>query len=509
MRFLDKWRAPRAVVAVAGGLAIAAASLTVAAPAATAATVSGPTSAAVNTTVTYTVSGVSEGNYELIQGDPTNGTVWAQQQAGFGASNVYLTFTTPGYATQLPLQVFYTADNSVYSTVGNPITLTVGTNGTTTTISAPNEAKIGTAVQITVTVSSAGGSSYSPPGTVVVRDANGATVQTMGLTPGPGPGQSYAYWRWTPKTAGTFYFVATYQPASGAQATGSTSAQDAIIATPSGNSISLTAPPTMAVGSPVTLTATVFPTTVQGTVGFTLNGSPISAAVPIVNGIATFQWTPNVAGQVTLGASYTTNQGGSGSTTDVVTIAATPAQNDAITLVQPGWGPWAANGSYPMGNGSTFTFQASTLSGAPVTLGITGPCTVSGLTLTVNAGSGQCNMTAASPGGNGYGAVTYGYTIALVPGIQTADISAPPSGRFKVGRVLVLESPGQTDTNAGQNIRWKIKKKGRSNCKLLYPDNGSVTLRIQKKGECTVIGSAPGVAGQWQPFKTARKYRGR
>ena len=106
-------------------------------------------------------------------------------------------------------------------------------------------------------------------------------------------------------------------------------------------------------------------------------------------------------------------------------------------------------------------------------------------------------MKASSAGGNGYAPVTYGYTIKLVPGTQVATLSAPPSGRYKVGRVLVLESPGQQDTNAGQNITWKLKKAGKKNCQLLYPNNGSVTLRIKSKGTCTVLGTAPGVAGQW------------
>ncbi len=329
----------------------------------------------------------------------------------------------------------------------------------------------------------------------------------MGLTPGPGTGQSYAYYSWTPTAPGQYIVQATYQP-SGGNAAGSTSAQDIIQATPSGGTISLKAPGTMTQGVPVTLTASVAPSNVQGTVGFTLNGNPISAAIPITNGTATFQWTPNVVGQVTLGASYTTNQGGSGSTTDVVNIVAGPSQTDSITLVQPGWGPWAPNGSYTLGNGSNFTFQATSLSGAPVTLSETGPCQVGGLTINVPTGSGVCNLQASSPGGNGYAPVTFGYTVNLIPGVQVANIAAPPSGRFKVGRVLVLESPGQADTNAGQNIGWKVLKKGggRKHCKLLYPDNGSVTLRIASKGSCTVVGKAPGVAGQWQPFKTARNY---
>ena len=81
-----------------------------------------------------------------------------------------------------------------------------------------------------------------------------------------------------------------------------------------------------------------------------------------------------MAGQITLGANYTTNAGGPGSTTDVVTISEAPAQNDDC------WSSRAGAGTQQFlsdGNGSNFAFQASTLS-APVTLAITGPCSISG-----------------------------------------------------------------------------------------------------------------------------------
>ena len=508
-------RAPRAILAAASGLAVAAASLTVAAPAAQAAAqVNGFVNGVVGVTQSITVSGISmnlvgQSTCDML---PTiNGVVqtvvtgpWTMVGSS-GQATFQWRPTTTGAAT-FTLSNCSPTDGSSF----NPGARTVSAVSTSTTISAPNTAQVGTAVQITVTVQSASPSGYQPTGSVVVKDANGATIQTMGLTPGPGNGQSYAYYRWTPTAPGQYIISATYQP-SGSNATSSTSAQDIIQATPSGSTISLKAPGTLTQGVPVTLIANVVPASVQGTVGFTLNGNPISAAIPIVNGQSTFQWTPTVTGQVTLGASYTTNQGGSGSTTDVVNIVAGPAQSDKITLVQPGWGPWMPNNSYTLGNGSSFAFQASTLSGAPVTLSETGPCQVSGLTITVPVGSGVCNLQASSPGGSGYAPITFGYTVNLIPGVQTADVAAPPSGRFKVGRVLVLESPGQTDTNAGQNIRWNVLKKGggRKHCKLLYPDNGSVTLRIASKGSCTVVGRAPGVAGQWQPFRTARNYTGR
>ncbi len=495
----------RRTIGVLASLTLATGAIAIASPAAYAVgTLTGPTSANVSQLVTYIFSSPPAGN--LVLQDAT-GQGYAYQTAGLGDPNAYFAFTTSNYSQTLTLVIADQNSGAVVST--NSVTLTIGgVVATTTTINAPNTATLGQPITITATVTSAGGSQYNPPGQVRITDANNATITTMGLTNGPGAGQSYAYFRWTPQTAGTYIFIATYVPSSGSLATASTSVQDAVIATPSGNTISISAPPTLSLGTPVTLVATVYPSSVQGSVGFTVNGSPISASIPISNGSAAFTWTPNVGGKITLGASYTTNTGGSGSTSQVITVNA-PSATDVITLVQPSWGAWANGGSYNMGNGSNFAFQANTLSGAPVSLTETGPCQVSGLTLSVNSGSGACNMKASTPGGNGYAGVTYSYNINLVPGIPTAKISAPPSGGFKVGRVLVLESPNATDTDAGQNITWKIKKGGKKYCALLYPNSGAVTLKVKGKGTCTAIGSAPGVAGQWQPFTTARNYTGR
>jgi hypothetical protein len=437
----------------------------------------------------------------------TNGTVSnapAVNPASDGSATIYWTPMQPGQITQ-----------ATVNTVCGPIALggaIIAKANTTTTVVAPNTAVVGQSTRIQVNVQSQSPSSTPPTGTITVTNANGAPYSqgtNMGLTAGPGNGQSYAYFWWTPPAAGTYYFQAQYNGDSNTN--GSTmSPLDTLIATPSGGTISINAPSTMTQGQSVTLTATVFPAGTQGSVGFTINGAPISASIPInAQGQASFVWPPNVVGQVTLGANYTTNQGGSGSTSELITIIAGPVQQDVITLVQPGWGPWNPNGTYTLGNGSSFAFQASSLSGAAVTLSETGPCQINGLTITVPVGSGQCNLQAATNGGNGYGPVKTGYTVNLIPGIQQATLNAPPSGSFKVGRVIVLESPSQQNTSAGQNISWSVKKGGKAICKLLYQNDGSVTLRIAKRGTCTVVGSAAAVPGQWQPFQTARNYTGR
>ncbi len=384
---------------------------------------------------------------------------------------------------------------------------TVGQTGTFTTISAPNTAQVGVATKITVTVQSNSPSSYTPTGTVTVKDGQGNVIQKMGLTPtAPSSGQSYAYWWFTAPSSGNYVFQATYSGDSNAQA-GSPSPQDIMYASPSGNTITLAAPGTATVGVPVTLTATFVPANIQGSVGFTVNGQPISASVPIVNGSASFVWNPTAAGTVTVGASYTTNGGASGSTSDKVNVVAGPAQNDVITLTQPGFGTWSPNGTYTLPNGSSTTMTATTLSGAPVTLSETGPCSVNGLTITVPVGNGQCNIQAKSPGGHGYGPVTYGYTVNAGIGQQTAILAAPPSGHINKGRTLILETPDQVDTNAGQNISWAITKGKGKVCKLVYPSSGAVNLKMVGKGSCTVRGTAPGVPNQWAPYTVVRTYK--
>lgn len=376
---------------------------------------------------------------------------------------------------------------------------------TTTIISTPNTAPLNQAVRVNITVQSASPSTYTPTGQVVVRNANGAVLSTMGLTPGPGVGQSFAYYWWTPTQAGTYFFVATYNGDSNAVT--SVSPQDTVIATPSGNTISLSAPGTMTQGVPVQLTATVFPSGTQGSVGFTLNGQPISASVPLnAQGQASITWTPTTAGQITLGANYMTNQGGSGSTSERVNVVAGAAAKDTITLVQPGVGPWNPNGVYTLPNGTTLTFQATTQSGAPVTLSETGPCQVSGLTLIVDVGSGQCNLVASSPGGPGFAANQQGYTVLASLGTQVLTFQPQASGRVNRGRNIRLEANGGSDTSAGQTVNWRAINSG-GVCRVTFPSNGSVIVRTTGAGTCQIRGIAQAVPGQWNRMVVNFTYR--
>jgi hypothetical protein len=163
---------------------------------------------------------------------------------------------------------------------------------------------------------------------------------------------------------------------------------------------------------------------------------------------------------------------------------------------------------YTLGNGTTFTFQASTLSGAAVVLKNSGACTNTGLTLTIPVGSGTCNLVATSPGGAGYAAVSQGYQVLMVPGQQTANLAAPNSGRFSVGRTVRLQNPSQGRTNAGQTITWRVTS-GSNRCRITYPSSGAVNVQLRRAGQCTVVATAPAVARQWAAFRLQRTYTAR
>ena len=423
---------------------------------------------------------------------------WAPQQAG---------------ATTLSLQTNGGASTGVIGTA------TVAQTATTTIVSAPNTAVVGQPTVINVLVTSAGASTYVPTGQVRLNTGFGVNISQMALTPsiingtvnpqapaGATANSSYAFIRSTPPNEGAFTFQAQYL--GDANASQSTSQVDSMLATPTGGTIALHAPNAAIVGVPVALSANIFPANTAGSAGFTLNGSPISASVPFVNGVANFTWTPTAAGNFTLGVNYMTNDGRSGNTSQALVVAAGPVQTDVITLVQPGFGAWSPNGVYTLGNGTTFTFQTSTLSGAAVTLSDTGPCNLTGNTFTVDVGAGQCNLIASSPGGPGFAPVKVGYTILAVPGTQTARLAAPATGSaFQRGRTVRLENPAQGQTNAGQTIQWRVQPNSRNICRLRFPANGAVNVQLQRPGNCNLRATAPGVANAWNAFNLALRYR--
>jgi hypothetical protein len=277
--------------------------------------------------------------------------------------------------------------------------------------------------------------------------------------------------------------------------------------TNTGVNVFLQNPPQMYAGAAGTITAVVSISPPSGSATFTVNGSVIGSNIPVQsNGQVSTTWTPPAAGNYTVAVSWTGNNGVTGSAQETISVASGPTGPDVITVTPAGSGSWSPNVPYPFTNGSSVTINASSASGAPVTLTESGPCGFVNNVVTATQGSGQCLINASSPGGNNLGPASATYILSLQPGVQAPTLNPPPSGRYNSGKTITLEGPGNAATNAGNSIRWKVTS-GASSCKLQFRNNGAVKLRFASKGKCNVRGIAPAVSGQWSKMRLIRHYR--
>jgi len=120
--------------------------------------------------------------------------------------------------------------------------------------------------------------------------------------------------------------------------------------------------------------------------------------------------------------------------------------------------------------------------------------------VTALTGSGQCVMTGTTPGGGSLVPGSYTYTIDLVPADQQPNATLPSRKRMRVGQRLRLQGADGIQTNAGQDISWRVLKRSRDNCRVIERKNGAAVLRATSRGQCRVVARAPGVASEWNRF---------
>ncbi len=382
---------------------------------------------------------------------------------------------------------------------------------TTTRITAASTVMLGQPTTVTASVTANNGSLTSPQGAIQFSVVGGGPIGGPIALNNAVP--STVQIQWTPAVLGTVALLATYipGPVNGVINTtcGTTcaSAPDSVVVTTTGVKMYLANPPAFNAGTPATITAVVSVVPPTGGVTFTVNGAAIAANVPVQsNGQAQATWTPPAPGTYNVGAFWTGNGGMTGSAQETISVGSAAPQPDAISVAPQGQGAWSPASVYTLGNGSRVVFTTSTASGAPVSLTAPGPCTISGTTLTITAGNGQCRLVANSPGGNGYGAATATYTINLVPGTQSPRATVRASGQISRGTTITLATRANNVTNAGQRMSWSIQS-GRNFCQLRYPSNGSVRLRAVRNGSCNVRATAPAVTGQWTRMVLNRTYR--
>lgn len=295
-------------------------------------------------------------------------------------------------------------------TVGST-SIVVSAVPTETFIVVPDEVQTGIAATITVEVVSLTGS-IAPSGTVSVTTLSGASIASGALRPNGAPRTSAVNLSWTP-AAGSTSMRATFTPATSAFG-GSTSR----IATPIAagvQTISIQNTGEFYVGEPIVLQAVTGNGVPGGAAAFnqTIDGflTYIGGSNPVVNGVASYTWTPTQTGYTTLGVQYaSTNFAVNGRDSQAIFVNPAPAA-DAITVTPAGAAAWGQGtvGSLVAGNNVALT--PSSTSGNPVTLAANGPCVINAGVLTV-LGAGSCAITATSMGnGTSLAASTATYTV--------------------------------------------------------------------------------------------------
>jgi hypothetical protein len=392
------------------------------------------------------------------------------------------------------LQATFLADSGDQAT--DRLTIQIGAVDTTIGVSAPTSAATSTKVPLTATVKSRSGS-HIPTGKVTFVRSDGTTIGTATLDGSGIAGVTYL----TPATAGTVTLRASY--AGDANTTPSTSSNVSVRVTTTASTLTLTAPQTAVIGVPVKLSAKLSPVGASGTVDFSAGTRRLGTA-RIANGNAVLAWTPDALGTITITASYSGGIGLSGDTDTARVLVSQALKTDSITLDPEGSAAaWAPGAPVSMGNGTFVTLGVVTVSRLPVQLGIAGPCSLSGTTVTVKGVGGPCTLTASTKGGNGYAPVTHKYTIQTVIGTQTAHVIAPASGPYRHGQRLRLGRL-RASTNIGQPMSWRVTKGG-SRCYIVQT-TAFYRLTLKKRGTCIVRGSSAGIPGQWAPFRVSRTY---
>ncbi len=414
-----------------------------------------------------------------------------------GAGTVSAISWTPLAAGSIPMYASYASADGTQVATSAVTNAAIVKATTTTTLSMPANAKTGVTVTLKATVAAG---SYLPTGSVTFTLPNGTVLASSTLG---AQGEATLNVQ-MPQSATTYQARATYN--GDANANGSTSETESSMVSVTGSVIDLTvsAGP-YAVGVPITLTATLSPISLTGSVTFS-SGSTVVGAQAIANGKATLQWTPPTIGAVRLAVAYIPTGSNTVEGTDAEDLEVMSSlQTNRITLGPSGQTAWLDGQGIALRYQGTIVLSASSLSGATVGLSISGPCSINGSTITGNAGSGTCTLTATSAQSTAYSAGRQVNTIALARGKQTATLIAPTSSTLLRRSAYRLALPG-TRTNVGNLVGWSIVKAPRR-CKVSFSADGAAMLRTYAKGVCKVRVSAPPVAGQWLKFQRTFRYR--
>ena len=158
--------------------------------------------------------------------------------------------------------------------------------------------------------------------------------------------------------------------------------------------------------------------------------------------------------------------------------AATPVSRSVVIAKAAQTITFPAPASHTYGD-APFALSATASSGLPVSYSVTGPCSVSGSTVTIT-GAGACNVTASQPGNANYNAATpVSRSVTIAKANQTITFAAP--GAHGIGDSF---DPGATSTS-GLPVSYSVA----GACSV----SGS-TVTITAAGPCDITASQAGNA---------------
>jgi hypothetical protein len=173
------------------------------------------------------------------------------------------------------------------------------TPSSTSLVASVNPSLPGQAVTFTATVSPAAGTSITPLGTVTFV-VDGVAGQPAPLSGG------MATLTTTTLPAGTHTITAIYNGNARFAGSSSTYTQAVNLVTPTATALTSSASGLIFIGTPVTFTATVSPSTSPGTVAFLVNGG-VQQTVAVSNGMASYTTTSLPLGMNMIQADYTSS----------------------------------------------------------------------------------------------------------------------------------------------------------------------------------------------------------
>ncbi|MGW9569146.1 Ig-like domain-containing protein [Prescottella equi] len=447
-------------------------------------TVSAPANAATGAPVTLTANVAPTNATGTVQFTANGSNIGSPATVLNGVATLQHTFSAAGAQA---IGAVFTGDAGFAgstTTQTKTVTVTDPDVATTTSLTVPQNAETGTAVDLTANVLPAGAT-----GTVQFQD-NGTDIGDAVTVSNGVATLSHAF-----TTAGSHSITASFSGGAGF-AGSAASAQTVTVTDPAvpdtETTTTVTVPDTAETGASVTLSAAVAPVPTGGTVQFKVAGANVGTPVNVDgSGHATTPYTFNAAGAYDVSAVYSGAAGFATSTASAqsVTVSdpAVPDTQTATTVSVPATAETGASVTLsaevaPVPSGGTVQFKVAGANvGTPVNVNASGNAT---MPYTFNA-AGSFAVTAEFSGTSGFAAST--------AGAQTVTVSDPtPSD---VETALELQVPATAETGADVDLTATVNPANAAGTVQFSVDGSPVGAPVAVSGGTATLSHAFASAG--------------